>query len=65
VVEWVYGDDTGQFHTVTPDGHDEWAEQDMPDGADPFYHTFEDSGEFPYFCDPHQSVGMTGSVTVE
>jgi plastocyanin len=22
-------------------------------------------GEFPYFCEPHQALGMTGTVEVE
>jgi plastocyanin len=30
-----------------------------------FEHTFTESGTFPYFCDPHCTIGMTGTVTVE
>lgn len=30
-----------------------------------FEHTFKEVGSFPYFCDPHCSIGMTGKVTVE
>ena len=34
-------------------------------GADETYeHTFETTGEFPYFCIPHES-GMKGTVVVE
>jgi plastocyanin len=28
-------------------------------------YTFEVAGEYEYHCDPHQSVGMVGSFTVE
>ncbi len=30
-----------------------------------FEHTFEKTGSFPYFCDPHCSIGMTGKVIVD
>jgi len=29
-----------------------------------FEHTFEVTGEYPYFCIPHESSGMVGSVVV-
>jgi plastocyanin len=36
-------------------------------GAAPktFDHTFDKAGTFPYFCDPHCGIGMTGKVVVE
>lgn len=30
-----------------------------------FDHTFADKGTFPYYCDPHCGLGMTGKVIVE
>jgi halocyanin-like protein len=30
-----------------------------------FSHTFEEAGNFLYFCEPHRSVGMKGAVIVE
>lgn len=30
-----------------------------------YEHTFSEPGTFPYFCQPHVSVGMTGRVIVE
>ena len=30
-----------------------------------FEHTFDSAGTFPYFCNPHCGLGMTGKVIVE
>ncbi|MEZ4387824.1 MAG: plastocyanin/azurin family copper-binding protein [Candidatus Krumholzibacteriia bacterium] len=36
------------------------------DSANPtFSFTFNDAGVFPYFCRPHVSLGMTGTIRVE
>ena len=32
--------------------------------GDSYEHTFEVTGEYPYFCIPHESSGMVGSVVV-
>ena len=61
-VRWV--NESGIFHTVTPDGHNEWSSADLPNGAT-FEHTFDTEGTFPYYCDPHRGQGMTGTITVQ
>ena len=61
-VRWSNGD--GVFHTVTPDGHSEWSSADLGSGAT-FEHTFDEVGDFPYYCTPHQGQGMTGIIRVE
>ncbi|MDX1674974.1 MAG: plastocyanin/azurin family copper-binding protein [Longimicrobiales bacterium] len=61
-VRWV--NESGIFHTVTPDGHTEWASADLSDGTT-FEHTFNTEGTFPYYCEPHVGQGMTGTITVE
>ena len=61
-VRWV--NDSNLFHTVTPDGHDEWSSRDMPAG-EVFEHTFTAEGTYPYYCEPHLESGMTGTVVVE
>lgn len=33
-------------------------------GGDSFEHTFDAEGDFEYFCVPHESAGMVGSVVV-
>lgn len=62
-VRWV--NQTSVFHTITPDGHTEWTEGSVSEMGETFTHTFETEGTFPYYCSPHRSLGMTGSVTVE
>jgi plastocyanin len=65
--EWASGG-----HNVSPD------EGGQPSGADwagdddgtfgsghTYAYTFETPGEYSYHCDPHQSIGMRGSFTVE
>ncbi|MDY6818679.1 MAG: plastocyanin/azurin family copper-binding protein [Halobacteriales archaeon] len=34
-------------------------------GGESYEHTFETTGTHEYFCIPHESVGMVGSVTVQ
>ena len=34
-------------------------------GGGSYEHTFDATGEYGYFCIPHESVGMVGTVTVQ
>lgn len=68
-VEWVW-DSSG--HNVSPDEGGQPADADWSGDDDATYgqgyryaYTFEVAGEYRYHCDPHRSVGMTGSFTVE
>jgi hypothetical protein len=55
----------GQPHTVTPDGHTEWADNiSLSTAGQTFEHTFEAEGEYPYYCHPHRDAGMTGVIRV-
>jgi plastocyanin len=36
-----------------------------PQGGGTFDHIFEKAGTFPYYCEPHCSMGMKGTVIVE
>lgn len=62
-VRWI--NQASIFHTVTPDGHSEWSRAELSQQNETFEHTFETAGTFPYFCEPHQSAGMTGTIVVE
>lgn len=62
-VRWVNA--TSMFHTITPDGHSEWTSVDMTTDGQEFEHTFQTAGDYPYYCEPHLSSGMTGIIVVE
>ena len=63
-VRWTWA---GGTHNVvsgencTPDGTFKSGE---PQGGGTFEQKFETPGTFPYFCRPHCSMGMTGTVVV-
>lgn len=75
-VKWV---NTSQIvHTVTADPElaNDPGSVKLPEGAetfdsgnmsagDTFTHTFDIAGEYRYFCIPHESAGMIGTVMVE
>ncbi|WP_436926318.1 plastocyanin/azurin family copper-binding protein [Halosimplex amylolyticum] len=52
----------------TPSGSDfsgtAGGDDDLYDEGHTLSHTFEVAGEYEYYCNPHRSVGMTGSFTV-
>lgn len=54
-------------HTVTPDNPAQpgaWASSALNAG-ETFEHTFTTPGTYDYHCQPHQSLGMTGTVIVQ
>lgn len=68
-VKWVWESDN---HNVVPETIPEGAEWAGTEGApDTTYdtgyeysHTFETLGTYDYFCEPHKSAGMVGSIEV-
>ena len=56
---------TATFHTVTPDGHTTWTEWQTSSAGETFEVTFLETGTYAYFCDPHRSIGMVGTIIVE
>jgi plastocyanin len=55
---------TLMFHTVTPNGHSEFARATFNNAGDIFEHTFNTPGSFDYFCEPHLPFGMQGTINV-
>lgn len=54
-------------HTITPDGHMQWARHLVPaEAGHTFSITFDEAGEFDYFCEFHGAPGvaMHGTITV-
>lgn len=62
-VTWEWTGKGGRHNVVERDGafRSEYHEKE---GAT-FEHTFESTGVFPYYCEPHRSLGMKGGVRVE
>lgn len=58
----------GGTHTVTPSVPGQtgvWAGTGLMSANDTFEHTFTVAGQtYDYFCQPHQSLGMTGRIVV-
>lgn len=56
------------FHTITPrDGNQAgvWTREPVPADDQPFEHSFTVAGQvYDYFCEPHESAGMLGKITV-
>jgi len=66
-VEWVWESD---FHTVTVESQPEGANwngtgEETHDEGYTHVHTFSTAGTYEYFCQPHRSQGMVGTLTVE
>ena len=55
---------TRNFHTVTPDGHEAFAERQTGTQGQTFEARFDTPGRYRYFCEPHRSLGMTGEIVV-
>jgi len=69
-VEWVWESDTHNIVVDSrPDGADwggtEGDEATLYDEGHTYAFTFETAGTYEYFCQPHRSAGMEGSVVVE
>ncbi len=63
VVRWR--NTTSSFHTVTPDGHATWTEWQTAGEGQTFEVRFDQAGTYPYYCSPHQGLGLTGRIIVE
>lgn len=51
-------------HASVPAGAESW-DSGMIEGGKTFERKFEVAGEYTYFCIPHESAGMLGTLIVE
>lgn len=56
---------TSNYHTVTPNGHTAWTSWQTASSGETFEVKFDQRGTYPYYCMPHRSLGMTGTIIVE
>ena len=69
-VHWVWESDN---HNVIPESQPDGANwEGTPGGASKTYntgyeysHTFDTTGTYEYFCQPHKTAGMVGTITVQ
>jgi len=62
-ITWT--NNSGVTHTVTSDTGTELNSGDLGGSGGSYQHTFNSTGTFNYHCVYHQSMGMTGSITVQ
>jgi len=62
-VTWEWSGEGGSHNVVADD--DSFESELTDEEGFTFEQTFDSTGEFKYFCQPHQSVGMKGIVVVE
>ncbi|MFC6826296.1 plastocyanin/azurin family copper-binding protein [Halopelagius fulvigenes] len=64
-VEWVWKSDN---HNVVPDAQPSdanWSgHEPIENSGFSFSHTFDVLGDYEYYCQPHQSAGMVGTISV-
>jgi halocyanin-like protein len=63
-VTWVWTGQGGGHNVVAEDGAFDSGGAVVEEGTE-FQHTFEDSGNYHYYCNPHRASGMLGAVIVE
>ena len=63
-VVWEWTGEGGAHNVVAEDGAFNSGSPEEGSGIT-FEHTFQETGEFPYYCAPHEAVGMVGTVIVQ
>lgn len=60
----AYHPDNGDKPLRMPEAADPWSIELLAEEGATASHTFETEGVYDYFCTPHESVGMVGTVIV-
>ncbi|MFC7068732.1 halocyanin domain-containing protein [Halobaculum lipolyticum] len=61
-VTWEWNGQGGSHNVVAEDGSFE--SELVAEAGHTFSHTFESEGQFTYYCQPHEALGMKGAVVV-
>jgi hypothetical protein len=62
-IRWINEDN--MFHTVTPQNHSAWDRTETNAPGVVLEVLLINPGTLPYFCEPHQGAGMTGTIVVQ
>ncbi|WP_255196260.1 halocyanin domain-containing protein [Halorarius litoreus] len=63
LVRWTWTGQGGRHNVVERD--DRFRSEYHDSEGSTFERTFEKTGVFPYYCEPHRTLGMKGGVRVE
>jgi halocyanin-like protein len=63
-IVWEWTGEGGAHNVVADDGAFNSGSPEEGSGIT-FEHTFQETGEFPYYCEPHEAVGMVGTIVVQ
>ena len=63
-VTWEWTGEGGAHNVVADDGSFNSGEP-QEGSSITFEYSFEETGEYPYHCEPHQSAGMVGTIIVQ
>jgi len=64
-VTWEWTGQGGGHNVVAEDGTFTSGEDYVSEEGHTYEYTFEESGNYTYYCTPHQGLGMLGAVVVE
>ena len=65
-VVWEWTGEGGAHNVVSTDSPEEFANEDVTDEAGHTWsQTFEQTGTYFYYCQPHKPIGMHGAIIVE
>lgn len=63
-INWAWTGQGGAHNVVDQDGEFDSGEA-VDQSGNNFQHTFEEAGNYLYFCEPHRGAGMKGAIIVE
>jgi len=64
-VTWEWTGEGGGHNVVHQDGEFSSGDEFVSEEGHTYEYTFEESGNYLYYCEPHQASGMKGAVIVE
>lgn len=65
-VVWKWTGEGGAHNVVSTDSPEEFSNEDVTDEAGhTWWYTFEQTGTYFYYCQPHKPIGMHGAIIVE
>jgi halocyanin-like protein len=64
-VTWEWVKNSGLHNVISEENGPLDSGDPVAEGGTTYMHTFSDVGVYPYYCTPHESLGMKGVIIVE